>query len=108
MQELIKQRKIKCVDTGCTFQPSMFEVCEPSESKKFFLTFDTVLYQFPTFVQCLDICFQTYQVMNLQYPRELKNFWIFIQREICGLKTEYDTFSPCVSTLVTKLNIFNI
>lgn len=101
MQDAIAERKHKYLQLQTTFQPSMFHV--DGDSASYFVIFDRVQYKAPTFMECLKICFQSFQVLHLHYPVEVKNFWMFIQRELFSIKTEFDHFSPCVNALATTL-----
>lgn len=70
----------------------------------FYTTFDGILYQLPTLLKCLDVCFKITQILNLKYNMECSNIWHFIQRKVYNIQTVYDKISPCVALLENTLD----
>ena len=52
-----------------------------------------------TILKCIVTTLQVHMVFNLSYCCESNNTWVFLQRTLLRVKTEFDKRSPCVSSL---------
>ena len=95
------EKRKKCITHGLTLQPSVYVI--PNKSS--YIRFDNISWRFSTLRKALDICFKTYQVLNLSYQYENVNTWTFIQIYLYGIKTKYDIKTP---SLTTFINMFSL
>ena len=95
-----KKQIEKYTKYGLPYQPQLFKVgCDDKPS--FYLKFNDVSWKFSNLLKALDICFKTYQVLNLEYPFETALLWTFIQNRIYNIKTKFDIKTPSLIAAVS-------
>lgn len=78
--------------TRTQIQPMLFVVGESfSTATEFYVYFCNILYQLPSFLKALDICFKTYFVFSFSYPPESILIWNFLQIFFFEIHTDYDS-----------------
>ena len=98
-----QKRREKYSTYGINFQPSIYAL---KDDERYFIKFDDVSWEFKSLVKTLDICFKTYQVLNLQYQFECSQMWMLIQRYFYDIETVYDSSSPALQILLHDLQQF--
>lgn len=67
--------------------------------KQFFVYFDGVLYSLNSYVECLDVTFKIFNVLNLSYPKASESVWYFIQKFFYNITTSFDKSSPSINII---------
>jgi hypothetical protein len=82
------------------------------QNKSYYIRFYDVSYKVPTILKSIDITFKIFQVLNLSYPMESNNVWLFIQKQLFKITTPYDLrgsfpfWNFLFNIAVTLLNYF--
>lgn len=85
-------------------QPMIFVVGESfSTASEYYVYFCNILYQLPTFLKALDICFKTYFVFSFSYPPESILVWNFLQIFFYDIHTAYDSKNARLKARLTEL-----
>lgn len=92
-----------CQKTKTTVQPTIFLVGELHQVKYFYVYFNNIKYEAPTFIKCLDICFKCFMVLNFEYPPETRLIWLFIQNYIYDINLKNDPKNAGVCTLISEI-----
>lgn len=71
---------------------------------KFYVSLFDATFRFETFLGALDILFQSFFVLNLEYPVEIKAVYIFIQKFFYQIKLQTDSSISKVVALINKLD----
>lgn len=105
VNQLIEEKKKKCLSNGTTLQPLIVIIGEQITSLEyFFIYIEDIKYKLSTFKKCFDILFKMYQVLNLKYPPESINVLTFIQKQIYNIDLNQDIKTPNLLDLITKFN----
>lgn len=75
----IDKLRTKLSNRGETLQPLIIAVGENFKTSNFYVCVDDVKYKLANFLSAIDICFNAFQVLNLEYPKACLTFWTFIQ-----------------------------
>lgn len=68
--------------------------------KHFFVYFDKILYQFDSFIDCVDATFKIYKVFSLKYRKLSVLPWTFIQKYFYKIDTPNDIKSSHLTDLM--------
>lgn len=98
--DALREEKLKKKQT---FQPIVAIILTDKLIKQIFVYCDGIFYEINSIVSALDICFKTFHVLNLSYPKESYNFYFFIQKYFYEISTRYDKPVSTVSNLITEL-----
>jgi len=99
IEEDKKLRHAKYMKYGLSFQPCIYII---ENENRYFIKFDDVTWEFNSLQKVLDVCFKTYQVLNLQYQFECNQMWLLIQRFFYDIETIYDKVSPSLEIIVNE------
>lgn len=105
----IQNEKVKRAENlGLAIQPYVI-VVGPTllEVNAFYICIDNVLYQVPTALMAVDLCFKIFHVFNVNYPRESEHIWYVIQRSLYKFSTQYDKQISYVMPIINTLNTRN-
>lgn len=91
--------KNKYKNLGIKPQPVIFIV----DAKEFYLVYDSLFFKFNSVIKALDTVFKVFFVLNLEYPKEIYNFWLFIQIYFYNIP-DTKNISSAVTSLITQLN----
>ncbi|GAB0095137.1 hypothetical protein DMENIID0001_104890 [Sergentomyia squamirostris] len=69
---------------------------------EFYVDFDGILYQLPTFVKCLDTVIKLCFIFNINYPIRSKYVWTFFQQYF--FKIDSDDCHPKIINLINRIN----
>lgn len=73
-----------------------------SNINKVYVSFQNCFYILPTVLKAIDVCFALFQVLILKYPVECEHIWLFLQRAVYGLESDYDNI-PNIIDLSNKV-----
>ncbi|XP_067620466.1 uncharacterized protein [Eurosta solidaginis] len=88
---------------GETLQPLIIAIGSDLSDCKFYVYYDDIKYELPSFLSALDICFKTFHVLHLKYPQDSIEFWTFVQRYFYSIELTEDKPSPNVLCLLIDL-----
>ena len=74
-----------------------------AELQQIFVLLDTVAYEVPSITKAVDLCFKIFQVFNMEYQSECKFPWLFLQRGLYGMQTQYDKVTPRLCEILAIL-----
>lgn len=72
-----------------------------------YVVIDNVRYRVPSPLRAIDICFKSYQVLHANYPFQSDSLWLFIQKAVYDIHTEWDN-RPAVDTLVQQYKLLRL
>lgn len=103
-QIFLEQRKKKYHKLMRPIQPCVIIVGETLQTAKdFYVLFENVEYKLHSVLAAVDTCFKIIHVMNLVYPPEAYNTWMFIQRYFYKLYIQEEKVPTCVTGLISEL-----
>ncbi|XP_063370220.1 uncharacterized protein LOC134658468 [Cydia amplana] len=104
IQNCLATRRDIHLKKGLTCQPVVICI-EPDVENitEFYVYFDDVTYQPESLLKAVDICFKTFHVFDIKYPRESIQPWMFIQWYFYEIHTPQDHTFPSVATLIADL-----
>ncbi|XP_059610554.1 uncharacterized protein LOC132257597 [Phlebotomus argentipes] len=84
-------------------EPKIIAVGDSFENLlEFYVDYDGILYQLPTFIKCLDTVIKLCFVFNINYPIRNKYIWTFFQQYF--FKIESPDCHPKIANLMGKMN----
>ncbi|CAH0552629.1 unnamed protein product [Brassicogethes aeneus] len=102
----IEEKLLRQKSRQLPVQPLLVVLLEDTlfQPKQYLVYFDNVKYKFFSVISALNCCFQILHVFNLKYPIECQAVWLFIQKFLYNIKTEYDVVLPNVTIFINELN----
>ncbi|XP_017469492.1 PREDICTED: uncharacterized protein LOC108361393 [Rhagoletis zephyria] len=96
--EFLKQR-------GESIQPLILVLSETFFSKfdEFFLYLDDTKMRFTNFYRCVDVCFKSFHLFNVEYPTAISNFWTFIEAYFYNFSKSRGKTTPKINILIQEL-----
>jgi len=106
---VIQEKRRKCMEKlGLTVQPFIIVVgatyCEIDSA---YVCIDKILYKVPSVFKALEVCFQSFHVLNALYPPECEHLWLLLQRGFFKVSTKWDKMTPYVMELLGELSNYN-
>lgn len=90
--------------TKGTLQPLIFGIGNNyNELSDFYVYYYKILYKLPNFIKALDICFKSFHVFDLRYPKESEIVWTFIQYYFFDIKTKSDINSTILQSFLADI-----
>lgn len=71
---------------------------------KYYLSVFDVTYSFESFSSAFDCLFKTYFVMNVDYPKSVESFFVFVQQFIYGIYLKNDKKISSVIQLIAQFD----
>ncbi|XP_055906775.1 uncharacterized protein LOC129942008 [Eupeodes corollae] len=103
-QENISELVNKYYNIGLTIQPFILCVGQDDYNiHEYYVYLDKTLFKFDSFIEALDLCFKTFQVLSLKYPLACQSCWLFIQKYFFNIESKFDFKSSNITSL---LNFF--
>ncbi|XP_058974399.1 uncharacterized protein LOC101890023 isoform X2 [Musca domestica] len=97
--------KEKYYASSNTLQPIIIVVgASMLNINQFFIYFDSVLYSLNSYIECVDVTFKIFNVLNLSYPKASEGVWYFIQKFFYNITTPFDKSSPSIISLINYLH----
>lgn len=104
IKEKIEERKKKLLGFGLTLQPTPILVGSTlDEITNCYVLVDDHMYEVPTPLKAVDLCFKIIHSQHLLYSREAEQVWMLIQIGLYGINTEWDKNFTAVNTLLSCL-----
>lgn len=69
-----------------------------------FSVVNNIYYKLETPLKAVDVCFKSFFALNLHYPMECEQIWLFIQNYFYDIKLESDKNFVFIKTLMNDLN----
>lgn len=104
LKEKIDERKKKLSAFGLTLQPIPIIVGSSlDEITNCYVLVDDHMYEVPTPLKAVDLCFKTIHSQHLLYSAEAEQVWMLIQIGIYNIHTQWDKNYTSVNTLLSSL-----
>ncbi|XP_048513603.1 uncharacterized protein LOC125501492 [Athalia rosae] len=89
---------------GLPVQPYIIVVGPTLQNiKSFYVSIDKILYQLPSALKAIDICFKAFHTFNALYPPEAEHIWYLIQSGLYKFKTKWDKQVSYVMDIVNSI-----
>lgn len=106
MELIINERNIKCKSEKISIQPYLFAIGKDFDINQFAIMLDGIKYICGSLLEAIDKTFKIFQIFQLHYPTASYNIWLFVQKYLYSINTQYDFEVPAVATLISDLNNF--
>lgn len=60
------------------------------EIESYYVVVDNILYKLDNILRAIDICFKVFMVLDVQYPIECEQIWLFFQQYIYKQSSKHD------------------
>ncbi|XP_022165737.1 uncharacterized protein LOC111030516 [Myzus persicae] len=90
----------KAFEYGLKLQPYVIVI----NSTEFFVVIDNTYYKLETLIKAVDVCFKSFFSLNVHYPTECEQVWLFIQHYFFEIKLKSDKSILSVKTLVNDFH----
>ncbi|XP_036324508.1 uncharacterized protein LOC118737834 [Rhagoletis pomonella] len=97
VDQAIAEKRKQCLEDNSTLQPFVIVVGDEFNFKNFYVTLDGIKYSFHSYMEAIQYCYKLMFVLNLKYPDECTNVWIFVQKYL------FNTV-PVINTLINDIN----
>lgn len=94
------QKIEKAVHYGTTLQPYIVIV----DNTDIYAVINSIYYKLETPLKAIDICYKSYFALNLHYPQESEQIWLFIQHYFFDTTLKSDKHVLFVKTFINDLN----
>lgn len=71
---------------------------------RFYVTAYDAVYQFETFIGAFDMLFKTFFSLNVPYPNEVRNIYVFIQKLFYDIHIEGEKTTTAVEKLINNID----
>lgn len=86
VDEAIEERKTRASKYGVTVQPFIIVVAPTlAEIVTCYVVVDSVRYKIENVLQAVESCLKLFHVLNIEYPKECDEIWLFLQQAIYKL-----------------------
>ena len=85
-------------------QPVIYRL-KTAKQLSYIVRIQSIDWSFVNATQAVDVCFKAMSVMHLHYPYESANIWMFIQRKLYDITTEFDFTSPGLELALKEITI---
>lgn len=99
------ERKTEIISQfDCKLQPFLIAVGEKDyKLNTIFIYLNDVLYPVSSFVKGISVLFQAFNTLNLEYPVECRQVWIFVEEYFYNITASGLKSNDCIS-LLTELS----
>ncbi|XP_016963304.2 uncharacterized protein LOC108033477 isoform X2 [Drosophila biarmipes] len=88
---------------GESMHPIIVSVGLDFSCSKLYMLYNNIKYALPSFLSVFDICFKMFYVLQLKYPSDCSEFWMFVQKYFYEINLEDDLVSPSILCLISDL-----
>ena len=74
-----------------------------SEITGFYVNVEETRYRFESILAAVDLCFKSFHVLHVEYPKASEQVWFFLQKVVYNIKTKWDKSISSVATLVAAV-----
>ncbi|XP_036347385.1 uncharacterized protein LOC118756744 [Rhagoletis pomonella] len=103
VENSLEKLKSSLYDRGETLQPIVIAVGYNLSDSKFYVYFDEIKYEMPCCLSAFHTCFKVFHVLNLKYPGDSLEYWMFVQKYFYCVHLKDDKPSPNVLCLINNL-----
>lgn len=82
MLSAINKRKELCIKKKQTMQPLILVVGELINLQEYYVYFNEIFYSVNNFLKAVSFNFQLHQVLNIEYAKECRQVWYFIEEHL--------------------------
>lgn len=100
INELLKT----CRNEKITLQPMIICIGKKLDAVEFYVLLDDFKYHCDSFLESLDLNFKIFHVFNLEYPKENYNLWLFIQKYLFNIDTNFDNNVPIINSIISDFH----
>lgn len=100
LKTIHSQKVNKALHWGLSLQPYIIIV----DSTEVFSVINNVYFKLETPLKAVDTCFKSFFSLNIHYPPECEQVWLFIQHYFYDIKLKSDKNILSVKTLINDLN----
>lgn len=98
---------------GKTLQPFPIIVAEDltklvEKPPVFYVYIDSFYYTVRTPLEAIDLCFKAYHALHADYPYQSLHPWLFLQKAVYGIKTQWDPQIPPVERRVNEFSDLDV
>lgn len=106
VSDYIKLKQDNCVKKDLPLVPFIFGIGSSfNEAARYVVVINKIEYSFNSVLSAVDCCFKSFWVFNLNYTLECKLVWTFIQLAFYRIKSENDSISNTINSLLCDLEI---
>ncbi|XP_017037384.1 uncharacterized protein [Drosophila kikkawai] len=102
-EKQLETLKTKIYNSGETQKPIIVAIGGNFDCTKFYVYFYDIKYSAPDFLTAFDISFKIFHVLDLKYPVESFEFWMFVQKYFYGIHLDTDKVPPNILCLISDL-----
>ena len=106
MHEALQKRRDLLFELGLTLQPLAVVIGEEEHPERFLVVIDDFFYEVESPLKAIDIVFKSFHALNLDYPPEAEQLWLFLQTKVYRITTRYDKHFTGVQSLGTMYEDF--
>ncbi|XP_066597095.1 uncharacterized protein [Prorops nasuta] len=104
VEAAISRREKKMKKLGMTVQPFIIvQSTTLDKVDKIFVSISSHIYDVPSMIKALEVCFKSFIVFDLSYPPEGEHLWTYIQWMIYDIYTKYDGKYPNVMSMINRV-----
>ena len=74
------------------------------EVNSVYVCIDEIVYEIPSLLKALDICFKSFHVFNAKYTPQSDHIWLLLQHGLYKFRTPYDNVVISVNELLNDMN----
>lgn len=89
-----------------TVQPYIIVIGPLESIKEIYVCMDTTIYKVASVLEAVSVCFYSFHVFNLQYPKASEHIWLLIQKGLYKFTTKEDAKSPYMDNIIDKVKKF--
>jgi len=79
---------------GDPIQPFILIVGTIFYPKEILVYFDTIMYKVDSILRSVEVCYNIFHLLNLEYPSQSSIVWLFVKKYFFGVTSPYDTPHP--------------
>lgn len=89
---------------GLTVQPYIIVVGQTlTDIQTFFVCVDKILYEAPSALKAIDLCFKTFHVLDATYPAASEHLWYLLQIGLYEFHTKQDKKISYIMEIVSTI-----
>lgn len=68
-----------------------------------YVCIDNIIYEIPSLLEAIDVCFKSYHVFNAKYPPQSEHILLLLQKGLYKFSTDWDSRIIAVDELLNDL-----
>lgn len=92
IEEVRQERRNHALSKNITVQPYLIVVGDKNQNlvESVYLCINDIIYEMPSIITGLDVCFQSFHVLNAVYTRQSEQIWLLLQVGLYRFRTVWD------------------